>query len=243
MALTQRGNIREAIDRYNKSPDRYSDEQKRDLLQLALSNRMEYKPESRPIAKGAYNMLDMATFGLVMPDAWEPHSIGEEYYGESGIDKLSSGAGALVGGLAGGYGVAKGMQKGLGALKALWAKRRSQKVASSIMNNGNNTLLEPQLGSGQPQGLLGAGRGIGLNPRAQGLPPRPLGLPPRQQQGLGLGGEQMGLNLPAQLGSRQAIPLPPPKRLQLGPSTLLENPRDYPETSINQAFPQGYQPF
>ena len=206
MALTQRGNIRETIGRYNKSPDRYTDEEKRNLLQMALANQMDYKPESKPIAKGAYNMLDMATFGLLMPDAWEPHSIGEEFYGESGIDKVASGAGALVGGVAGGYGVAKGVQKGLGALKSLWAKRRSQKVASSIMNNGNNTLLEPQLGAGQAQGMLGAGRGIGLNPRAQGLPPRPLGLPPRPlglppRGGAGIG--QAGMARSINVGGRQ----------------------------------------
>jgi len=202
MALTERGNIRETLERYNKSPDRYTDKEKRNLLQIALAHKMDYKPESKPISKGVYSMLDMATLGLLMPDAWEPHSIGQEFYGETGIDKLSSGLGSLAGGagaIGGAYLGAKAAYSGaknLGStLKSYWAKRRSQKVANSIMNNGKNTILEPQLGASQPQGLLGVGRGIGLNPRPQGLPPRPLGLPPRQQQGLGLGGEQMGLNL------------------------------------------------
>ena len=168
MALTQRGNVRETIERYNKSPDRYTDEEKRNLLQMALAHQMDYKTESKPIAKGAYSMLDMATLGLLMPDSWEPHSIGEEFYGESGIDKLSSGLGSLAGGagaIGGAYFGAKAAYRGAkklgGALKSYLAKRRSQKIANSIMNNGNNILLE----AGQPQGLLGAGRGMGLNPR------------------------------------------------------------------------------
>lgn len=117
MALTQLGNVREAIRRFNTNQSSYTDEEQRNLLRLALHYGTAYEPEAKPISKGLYNFANIASFGL-MPESWRPHSIGQDYYGERGIDKFASGVGA-VGGLAAapltlGFGLRAGMA-GLGA--------------------------------------------------------------------------------------------------------------------------------
>ena len=118
MALTQRGNTRELIGRYNQSPSRYTDEEQRNLLQLALHYGMAYKPESKPISKGLYNFANTASFGLV-PESWRPHSIGQDYYGESGIDKFAGGAGLVGGLIAAPFALMKGAKAGYAGMKGI----------------------------------------------------------------------------------------------------------------------------
>ena len=104
MALTQLGNVREAIGRFNTNQSSYTDEEQRNLLKLALHYGTAYEPEAKPISKGLYNFANIASFGL-MPESWRPHSIGQDYYGERGIDRVAGGLGTLAG-LVGGVGAA-----------------------------------------------------------------------------------------------------------------------------------------
>lgn len=117
MALTQLGNVREAIGRFNTNQSSYTDEEQRNLLKLALHYGTAYEPEAKPISKGLYNFANIASFGL-MPESWRPHSIGQDYYGERGIDKFASGVGAVGGLVAAPFSLLGGARAGMAGLSA-----------------------------------------------------------------------------------------------------------------------------
>ena len=100
--------VKELVRRYNAGE--LSDVSEKDLEQIAILAAqfgIEFDVESKPIRKGLFDLADTATFGL-LPNEWRPHSIGQEWHGESGIDKFAGGLGTVGGGLALGAGVLKG---------------------------------------------------------------------------------------------------------------------------------------
>ena len=88
------------ITDYYANPDSYSDQEAEVIAGLTRQLGMDFPRESKPLRKMLYGAGEMASFGL-LPDSWEPHSRGQDVYGESTIDAIASGAGSLLG-LAGG---------------------------------------------------------------------------------------------------------------------------------------------
>ena len=85
------------LDIYHNSPKKLTESQKEEIAKLAYAYGKEFEVESKPISKGLFDLVDTATFGMV-PNTWRPKSAGEEYFGESGLDKFAGGVGT-VGGL------------------------------------------------------------------------------------------------------------------------------------------------
>ena len=107
--------IKELVRRYNAGE--LSDVSEKDLEQisiLAAQYGIQFDVASKPIRKGLFDLADTAMLGL-LPNKWRPESIGQEWHGESGVDKFAGGVGTLGGlgvGLYGGYGFAKGFREG-----------------------------------------------------------------------------------------------------------------------------------
>ena len=113
---------------YEKNPNQYTDEQAEAIALLSRQLSMPFDRENKPIRKLLYNAGEMATFGL-LPDSWEPHSRGQDVYGETAIDAIASGAGSLLG-LAGGIGGA--YKAGRGIIRS----DRARDVGGKIMDVG-----------------------------------------------------------------------------------------------------------
>ena len=92
--------MRKLIKDYNNDPDKYNDREAEAIALMARQLGEGFQRESKPVSKALYQAGEMASFGL-LPDSWEPHSRGQDVFGQSTIDKLASGAG-MLGGLVGG---------------------------------------------------------------------------------------------------------------------------------------------
>jgi len=107
--------VKELVNRYNAGE--LSGLNEKDLEQIAIlaaQMGIEFKVKSKPIRKGLFDLADTAAFGLI-PNELRPTSIGQEWHGESGIDKFAGGVGTLGGAALGGLGVLKlaGKARGL----------------------------------------------------------------------------------------------------------------------------------
>jgi hypothetical protein len=119
---------------YHNDPRQLTDEQKRQLSKLAWEQGKDFEVESKPISKALFDLVDTAVLGLI-PNDWRPYSIGQEYHGETGIDKFAGGAGTVAGFVPGFFtgGLAlKGAAKlggtalqGAGKAKAAWNMGRA----------------------------------------------------------------------------------------------------------------------
>jgi hypothetical protein len=89
--------VKELVDRWNAGKLDIPREKLNQVAKLAYEHGIEFDPESRPISKGLFDLVDTAAFGIV-PNSWRPESAGEKYFGESGWDKFAGGVGT-VGGL------------------------------------------------------------------------------------------------------------------------------------------------
>lgn len=119
--------ITRLIADYNKDPSQYTDEQAEVIALLARQLSQPFTRESKPLRKMLYGAGEMASFGL-LPDSWEPHSRGQDVYGESTIDAIASGAGSLLGLAGGGLGIYKGAR---GLFRSGAAQRAGGKVADA----------------------------------------------------------------------------------------------------------------
>jgi len=99
--------VKELVNRYHAGE--LSGLNEKDLEQIAIlaaQMGIEFKVKSKPIRKGLFDLADTAAFGLI-PNELRPTSIGQEWHGESGIDKFAGGVGTLGGAVLGGLGVLK----------------------------------------------------------------------------------------------------------------------------------------
>ena len=173
--------IEELVRRWNAGNLDISDERANKLAQKAYQHGIDFDPSSRPISKGLFDLVDTAAFGLV-PNSWRPESVGQEYFGESGVDKFAGGVGTVAGLIPAGAGLLKGAQmisKPIGkAASNLWKGMRggggssgggnSVQTAVATMkeltarNRADSIASQFYLGEGQRR--LGAGA-LRLNPR------------------------------------------------------------------------------
>ena len=113
------------INSYYNEPNSFSDEEAEVIAGLTRQLGMPFERERKPIRKFLYNAGEMATFGL-LPDSWEPHSRGQDVYGETAIDAIASGAGSLLGLAGGTVGAYKGAR---GLFRSETAKKYGRKAA------------------------------------------------------------------------------------------------------------------
>jgi len=151
--------IKELLKRYHSGQADLSDEDAELLAMKAQRFGERFTPESKPFSKGAFDMADMATFGL-LPDEWRPHSPGQDIFGETQADKFAGTIGS-IGGFIGGAAVAtKGAKMGWNAIKKAFAKKKADNIATDIY--GGNLLGPapniPRLGPARPLPGPGAGR-------------------------------------------------------------------------------------
>tara|TARA_R100000234_G_C4976275_1_gene168603 strand:- start:668 stop:1159 length:492 start_codon:yes stop_codon:yes gene_type:complete len=100
-------NLMALINDYYNDPSSYTDQEAEIIASLTRELGMPFDRERKPLKKLLYSAGEMATFGL-LPDSWEPHSRGQDVYGETAIDAIASGAGDLLGLVGGGIGAYKG---------------------------------------------------------------------------------------------------------------------------------------
>ena len=81
---------------YHNDPRKLTDSQKQEIAQMAYMSGRDFDVESKPISKGLFDLVDTAAIGMI-PNSWRPSSIGQEYFGESGIDKFAGGLGTAAG--------------------------------------------------------------------------------------------------------------------------------------------------
>jgi hypothetical protein len=150
----------ELIERYNSDPRSFTDREAEMIATIANQFGMEFKRESRPLAKGAFDLADISTFGL-LPNKWRPTSRGETVYGQTAVDKIAGGLGT-IGGLFGAVGVARGAIKGggaaLGALRGSKAGEVVRKSAEGIQRSARG-LTESVRGAGARIGGIGGNLG------------------------------------------------------------------------------------
>jgi len=139
--------VRELTDRFNRGDlDYLPRKDLENVAMLAAQFGTDLTPKSKPVRKALFDFADSATLGLV-PDKWRPTSIGEEYFGESSLDKTWGNIGTAAG-------FAVPFKYGIAAVKGantLWKTRKGAKAAGNKMsdiNKGRDTLL---LGSGAPR--------------------------------------------------------------------------------------------
>lgn len=102
--------VLQLIDNYNRNPQRYTDEEAELIAMLSKQMGASFKREDKSIRKGLFDLADTAVLGAI-PNSLRPRSRGESVYGETGMEKFTSGAGSLLGlagGLIGGYGAIRG---------------------------------------------------------------------------------------------------------------------------------------
>lgn len=103
--------VLQLIDNYNRNPQRYTDEEAELIAMLSKQMGASFKREDKSIRKGLFDLIDTAVLGAI-PNTLRPRSRGESVYGETGMERFTSGAGSLLGlagGLIGGYGAARGI--------------------------------------------------------------------------------------------------------------------------------------
>ena len=148
--------VTELTDRFNRGDLDYLP--KRDLenvAMLAAQFGTDLTPKSKPVRKALFDFADTMALGMI-PNKWRPKSIGEEFFGESSVDKTfgNIGTGLGVGGsLLGGTALVRGInslwkaRKGVeplmltaGARSTPAAERGSQMLR---LNSGRDRLLGP----------------------------------------------------------------------------------------------------
>ena len=67
------------IDEYNKDPRKFTDAEAEVIAQLSKQMNRHFNRESKPFSKAAFELGDMATFGL-LPDSMRPVSRGEKNF-------------------------------------------------------------------------------------------------------------------------------------------------------------------
>jgi len=152
------------IDEYNKDPRKFTDAEAEVIAQLSKQMNRHFNRESKPFSKAAFELGDMATFGL-LPDSMRPVSRGEKTFGETGTDSAASAIG-MIGGLATGLlGAGKAISFGTGALKgragdALRAVRN--KVSGSSVGRGVSgmTAGAGRIATAAGRGVAGLGKGM-----------------------------------------------------------------------------------
>jgi len=161
---------RELVDRYNEDPRSFTDQEAEQVASIAASTGLEFKRESRPFSKAAFDAADMAAFGM-LPNEWRPESRGESVYGETMPDKISGGVGS-IGGLFGAAGVGKLLYKGG---KAAYGALRGGGGGTAAAGGG--AAAEGEIVRKSAEGITKTGRGL-LPPYegAGGLVPAPLRL-------------------------------------------------------------------
>lgn len=102
--------IVELVRRWNEGNLDITDDRANKLAQKAYEHGIDFDPQSRPISKGLFDLVDTAAFGMV-PNSWRPESVGEKYFGESGLDKFAGGVGTVGGLLPAGGLLLKGASK------------------------------------------------------------------------------------------------------------------------------------
>ena len=206
--------VQELNERYNNDPRSFTDEEAEMIAGLSKQFGLDFQRTSRPLAKGAFDFADIASFGL-LPNEWRPTSRGDLTYGETGLDKFPGGVGA-VGGLLGAAGVAKGLFRGG---KAAYGALRGGGGGTAAAGGG--AAVEGEIVRKSAEGITKTGRGL-LPPYegAGGLVPAPLRLTGR----LGLPSPPTPLQLTS--GGRNLLP----------PYRPADYPSDYLSTTINQRF-------
>ena len=124
----------------------------------------KFKVENRPIAKGAFDAADMATFGL-LPNEWRPTSQGQDVMGETGLDRFAGGVGSIAGLVGGAAGATKASKAGWDAIKKAFARKKADNIATNVYK-GN--LIGR--GSGPPLQLGQGGRSLPAGPNIPQLP-------------------------------------------------------------------------
>jgi hypothetical protein len=123
---------------------------------------------SRPLAKGAFDFADIATFGM-LPNRWRPESRGESVYGETTREKIAGGVGSVLGipaAIGTAYGAGKGLLKGgqaaFGALRGGGGTSAAgevvRKSAEGIRRTGRGLLDATKTAGGRAAGI---GRNLG----------------------------------------------------------------------------------
>ena len=192
----------ELVRRWNEGNLDITDERANKLAEKAYNYGIDFDPSSRPISKGLFDLADTASFGLV-PNSWRPESVGQEYFGESGIDKFAGGVGTVAGLFPAGAGLLKGakmISKPIGsAASNLWKGMRGGGGSSGGGNSVQTAVATMKeltakkradgiasqfyLGEGQRQlgsGALRLGEGqrrLGAGAPRLNAPPLQLGAP------------------------------------------------------------------
>tara|TARA_R110002020_G_scaffold55591_2_gene154062 strand:- start:9090 stop:9662 length:573 start_codon:yes stop_codon:yes gene_type:complete len=146
--------VKELVRRYNAG--QLSDVSEKDLEQisiLAAQFGLEFDVASKPIRKGLFDLVDTAAFGLI-PNRLRPTSIGQEWHGESGIDKFAGGLGTLGGAIGTGAALFKGtglLRQGISNSKIANLNPLRDKVVDKA---GNVVSKTNEMMSSVNQGLL-----------------------------------------------------------------------------------------
>jgi hypothetical protein len=160
--MSEYSTIMEVLKRYNEGSIDLSDDDAELLAMQAKRlgvgegywswEKDAFNVESKPLRKGAFDLADMATFGM-LPNEWRPRSPGQDLYGENFSDKLAGGVGSLVGLGAGGAGAVKGSKVAWDAIKKRFARKRAEDIATSIYKGTTQSAASAplRLGPGAPR--------------------------------------------------------------------------------------------
>jgi len=167
--------VQELNQRYNDDPRSFTDEEAEMIARLSQQFGLDFQRTSRPLAKGAFDFADIATFGM-LPNRWRPESRGESVYGETTREKIAGGVGSVLGipaAIGTAYGAGKGLLKGgqaaFGALRGGGGTSAAgevvRKSAEGIRRTGRGLLDATKTAGGRAAGIgrnLGqAGRNLG----------------------------------------------------------------------------------
>jgi len=167
--------VQELVDRFNSGELDYlpNKDKEQIAMQAAQFGVNNFKVGSKPVRKALFDLTDTALLGL-LPNEWRPSSIGEEYFGESGLDSTFG----TIGGVAGMAIPIGGALKAGKYAKSLWNKfaKRGNKVGNlgdipwqkTIGYNGNNRIA--QLNSSRDRLLLKGPAGYLPNMRTPSTP-------------------------------------------------------------------------
>tara|TARA_R110000824_G_scaffold20503_1_gene77182 strand:- start:177 stop:854 length:678 start_codon:yes stop_codon:yes gene_type:complete len=215
--------VQELNQRYNDDPRSFSDEEAEMIAGLSQQFGLDFQRTSRPLAKGAFDFADIATFGM-LPNKWRPESRGDLAYGETGLDKFAGGAGSL-GGLLGAAGVAKGLFRGGKAAYGAFRGSGSAGGATTAAGGGG-AAAEGEIVRKSSEGITRTGRGL--------LPP--------YEGAEAVASQRLLPGPPLRVGGPSMLELTASRQKLLGPYRPADYPADYLNTSFNQAFSRYGQP-
>lgn len=142
--------VTELTDRFNRGDLDYLP--KRDLenvAMLAAQFGTDLTPKSKPVRKALFDFADTMAIGMI-PNKFRPKSIGEEFFGESSLDKTFGNIGTGLGL----YGSYKAGTAVLGGINSLWKGRKAFGSVYPSSEGGSQML---RLNSGRDR-LLGPGQ-------------------------------------------------------------------------------------